>query len=94
MEPLLFPRVKKYFKELGETTDVKYVDPTYMIRANASYGILCTVLGLNVVHGAFAGCSGITVGICNTHYVYFPIPEVILLEGQQSRNCSPCRCPP
>ncbi|KAI9100914.1 hypothetical protein K1719_024038 [Acacia pycnantha] len=29
------------------------------------------------VHGAFAGFSGITVGICNTHYAYLPIPEVI-----------------
>lgn len=29
------------------------------------------------VHGAFAGYSGITVGVCNTHYVYLPIPEVI-----------------
>lgn len=29
------------------------------------------------VHGAFAGFSGITVGLCNTHYAYFPIPEVI-----------------
>lgn len=46
-------------------------------RANASDGILCTVLGQNAVHGAFAGYSGITVGICNTHYVYFPILEVI-----------------
>ncbi|XP_010272943.1 PREDICTED: ATP-dependent 6-phosphofructokinase 5, chloroplastic-like isoform X1 [Nelumbo nucifera] len=28
------------------------------------------------VHGAFAGYSGITVGICNTLYVYLPIPEI------------------
>ncbi|XP_071913852.1 ATP-dependent 6-phosphofructokinase 5, chloroplastic-like isoform X1 [Coffea arabica] len=72
--------IKKYFKEMGAPADVKYIDPTYMIRAcraNASDGILCTVLGQNAVHGAFAGYSGITVGICNTHYVYFPIPEVI-----------------
>ncbi|KAK4411714.1 ATP-dependent 6-phosphofructokinase, chloroplastic [Sesamum angolense] len=90
---------KKFFKETGFPADVKYIDPTYMIRAgraNASDGILCTVLGQNAslqqgypgnvhsiypmfwqVHGAFAGYSGITVGICNTHYVYFPIPEVI-----------------
>ncbi|KAL6577841.1 ATP-dependent 6-phosphofructokinase 5, chloroplastic [Orobanche minor] len=71
---------KKFFKEIGFPADVKYIDPTYMIRAcraNASDGILCTVLGQNAVHGAFAGYSGITVGICNTHYVYFPIPEVI-----------------
>nr|GME10558.1 ATP-dependent 6-phosphofructokinase 5, chloroplastic-like [Ipomoea batatas]GME16659.1 ATP-dependent 6-phosphofructokinase 5, chloroplastic-like [Ipomoea batatas] len=73
-------QVKKYFREIGVPADVKYIDPTYMIRAcraNASDGILCTVLGQNAVHGAFAGYSGITVGICNTHYVYFPIPEVI-----------------
>ncbi|KAH1264282.1 hypothetical protein AAZX31_01G024200 [Glycine max] len=71
---------KKYFKEIGVHADVKYIDPTYMIRAcraNASDGILCTVLGQNAVHGAFAGFSGITVGSCNTHYAYFPIPEVI-----------------
>ncbi|XP_031498832.1 ATP-dependent 6-phosphofructokinase 5, chloroplastic [Nymphaea colorata] len=73
-------KTKKYFKEVGVPVDVKYIDPTYMIRAcraNASDGILCTVLGQNAVHGAFAGFSGITVGICNTHYVYLPIPEVI-----------------
>ncbi|XP_047148529.1 ATP-dependent 6-phosphofructokinase 5, chloroplastic-like [Vigna umbellata] len=46
-------------------------------RANASDGIFCTVLAQNAVHGAFAGYSGITVGACNTHYAYFPIPEVI-----------------
>ncbi|XP_024005085.1 ATP-dependent 6-phosphofructokinase 5, chloroplastic isoform X2 [Eutrema salsugineum] len=73
-------KTKKYFKEIGTSADVKYIDPTYMIRAvraNASDGILCTVLGQNAVHGAFAGYSGITVGIINTHYAYLPIPEVI-----------------
>ncbi|KAI4314405.1 hypothetical protein L6164_027318 [Bauhinia variegata] len=71
---------RKYFKEIGIHADVKYIDPTYMIRAcraNASDAILCTVLGQNAVHGAFAGFSGITVGIINTHYAYLPIPQVI-----------------
>ncbi|KAH0865836.1 hypothetical protein HID58_083047 [Brassica napus] len=71
---------KKYFKEVSMPVDVKYIDPTYMIRAvraNASDGILCTVLGQNAVHGAFAGYSGITVGIINTHYAYLPIPEIV-----------------
>ncbi|KAM0949049.1 putative 6-phosphofructokinase [Dioscorea sansibarensis] len=80
---------KKYFKNIGMPADVKYIDPTYMIRAcraNASDGILCTVLGQNAVHGAFAGYSGITVGICNTHYVYFPIPEVISHPRQVDPN--------
>ena len=29
------------------------------------------------MHGAFAGYTGITVGLVNTHYVYLPIPVVI-----------------
>ncbi|KAH7656326.1 6-phosphofructokinase protein [Dioscorea alata] len=73
-------KIKKHFKDIGVHADVKYIDPTYMVRAvraNASDAILCTVLGQNAVHGAFAGFSGITTGICNTHYVYLPIPEVI-----------------
>ncbi|PIA62658.1 hypothetical protein AQUCO_00200579v1 [Aquilegia coerulea] len=73
-------KIKTHFKGIGVHADVKYIDPTYMIRAiraNASDAILCTVLGQNAVHGAFAGFSGITVGLCNTHYVYLPIPEVI-----------------
>lgn len=72
--------IKCYFKGKGIHADVKYIDPTYMVRsvrANASDAILCTVLGQNAVHGAFAGFSGITVGICNAHYVYLPITEVI-----------------
>uniref|UniRef100_A0A0R0L0W7 Phosphofructokinase domain-containing protein n=1 Tax=Glycine max TaxID=3847 RepID=A0A0R0L0W7_SOYBN len=77
---VLVSKYEKYFKEIGVHADVKYIDPTYMIRAcraNAADEILCTVLGQNAVHGAFAGFSGITVSTCNTHYAYFPIPEVI-----------------
>ncbi|RZC69911.1 hypothetical protein C5167_033542 [Papaver somniferum] len=73
-------QIRKHFKEIDVHADIKYIDPTYMIRAcraNASDAILCTVLGQNAVHGAFAGYSGITVLICNSHYVYLPIPEVI-----------------
>lgn len=45
-------QTKKFFKEIVVPADVKYIDPTYMIRAvraNASDGILCTVLGQNAV---------------------------------------------
>ncbi|RWW75507.1 hypothetical protein BHE74_00016467 [Ensete ventricosum] len=94
----MFLQIKRHFKDVGIPADVKYIDPTYMIRAcraNASDAILCTVLGQNAVsscistpligiclvnlgvHGAFAGFSGITTGICNTHFVYFPVTEVI-----------------
>jgi hypothetical protein len=41
-----------HFKGIGVHADVKYIDPTYMVRAcraNASDAILCTVLGQNAV---------------------------------------------
>ena len=35
------------------------------------------ILAHNAVHAAFAGYTGVTVGLVNTHYVYLPIPVVI-----------------
>ncbi len=60
--------------------DIKYIDPTYMIRAiptTTNDRIYCKVLGQGAVHGAFAGFTGCTVGLVNTHYVYLPIPVII-----------------
>jgi 6-phosphofructokinase 1 len=60
--------------------DIKYIDPTYMVRArqtNASDAIYCSILGQNAVHAAFAGLTGVTVGLCNGHYVYLPVPPLI-----------------
>ncbi|KAG2643419.1 hypothetical protein PVAP13_2KG032700 [Panicum virgatum] len=82
-------KIKKHFKDIGVPADLKYIDPTYMVRAcraNASDAILCTVLGQNAVHEAFAGFSGITSGVCNTHYVYLPIPEVITAPKHVNPN--------
>ena len=39
------------------------------------------VLGQGAVHGAFAGYTGFTVGLVNTHYVYLPIPVIIQVRG-------------
>lgn len=61
-------QIKKYFKEVGIHADVKYIDPTYMIRAiraNASDGILCTVLGQNAVSHTLSLCQ-FFIYFCNT----------------------------
>ena len=50
----LMKRVRKHFKDKDISADVKYIDPTYMIRAcraNASDSIVCAVLGQNAVSG-------------------------------------------
>ncbi|MEW5297418.1 MAG: hypothetical protein WDW36_000628 [Sanguina aurantia] len=68
--------MKSYYKD----ADIKYIDPTYMIRAiptTSNDRIYCKVLAHNAVHAAFGGFTGLTVGLVNTHYVLLPIPVVI-----------------
>lgn len=51
------PQIKSHFKDIGVHSDVKYIDPTYMlraVRANASDAILCTLLGQNAVRYHFS----------------------------------------
>jgi 6-phosphofructokinase 1 len=65
---------------MDKDIDIKYIDPTYMIRAIPTISgdrIYCKILAHNAVHAAFAGYTGITVGLVNTHYVYLPIPVII-----------------
>ena len=50
-----------------------------MIRAvetNPSDKMYCQVLAQGAVHGAFAGFTGITVGVVNNHAAYLPIDLV------------------
>lgn len=70
--------VKKIKK--GLNADVKYIDPTYMVRgvaANAHDKVYCNVLGQNAAHAAMAGFTGCSVVLVNTHYAYLPIPMLI-----------------
>jgi len=68
--------VKREFRD----ADVKYIDPSYIIRSvptGSNDRIYCKILAHNAVHGAFAGFTGSTVGLVNTHYCYLPIPVII-----------------
>jgi 6-phosphofructokinase 1 len=37
----------------------------------------CMQLGQNAVHGAMAGFTGFSVGLCNNRMVFLPIPELV-----------------
>lgn len=73
----LFLQTKKFFKGIGNPADVKYIDPTYMIRAcraNASDAILCTVLGQNAVSPCLPVYQGILLSLTKSivlHLYYF-----------------------
>merc|ERR1711988_708106 len=73
-------QVNKYFEKMGEKATVKFIDPSYMIRsvpANASDRLYCMQLAQNAVHGAMAGFTGFSVGLCNNKMVFLPIPELV-----------------
>ncbi|KAF5943502.1 hypothetical protein HYC85_017579 [Camellia sinensis] len=62
-----------------ELFTVKYIDPTYMIRAvhaNATDNIYCTLLAHSAIHGIMAGYTGFVPGPINGNYAYIPVEEV------------------
>eukprot|EP00741_Cyanophora_paradoxa_P000885 tig00000448_g855.t1 len=75
----LAERIKAHYDAAGEESNVKYVDPTYMIRsvkANASDALYCSLLAQNAVHGTFAGFTGFSAGRVNHKQVYLPIQSI------------------
>ena len=84
--------LKAHFQQPGrEKVDLKYIDPSYMIRSvetNTADKIFCIQLAQGAVHAAFAGFTGITVGVVNNHTAYLPIglvvsaPRVVDPEGK------------
>ncbi|XP_042518839.1 ATP-dependent 6-phosphofructokinase 2-like [Macadamia integrifolia] len=62
-----------------ELFTVKYIDPTYMIRAvpaNATDNLYCTLLAHSAIHGIMAGYTGFVAGPINGIYAYIPVVEV------------------
>ncbi|KAF5731044.1 Phosphofructokinase 4 [Tripterygium wilfordii] len=76
----LSQKIKDHFTKVQKmAVNMKYIDPTYMIRAipsNASDNIYCTLLAHSAVHGAMAGYTGFTVGPVNCKHAYIPIARV------------------
>ncbi|XP_024022456.1 ATP-dependent 6-phosphofructokinase 3 [Morus notabilis] len=72
----LAQKIKEHFsKKQKMTINLKYIDPTYMIRAvpgNASDNVYCTLLAHSAIHGAMAGYTGFTVGPVNGRHAYIP----------------------
>lgn len=81
----LTQKVKDHFTKVKKMEiNMKYIDPTYMIRAipsNASDNIYCSLLAQSAVHGAMAGYTGFTVGPVNSRRAYIPIAR-----GTEAQN--------
>ncbi|KAJ4957442.1 hypothetical protein NE237_024553 [Protea cynaroides] len=73
-------KIKEHFKKRQKMPiNLKYIDPTYMIRAipsNASDNVYCTLLAHSAIHGAMAGYTGFTVGPVNGRHAFIPFHRV------------------
>ncbi|MFW6114305.1 MAG: ATP-dependent 6-phosphofructokinase [bacterium] len=77
---LLQDRIKKHFSAREIPLTLKYLDPSYLIRAipaNAWDMYLSDQLARHAVHAAMAGKTDTLVGSWDSHFVYLPIRTVI-----------------
>ncbi len=78
-------RVADFFKEGSLEVNIKYIDPSYIIRstpANPVDAIYCGRLGSNAVHAAMTGRTACIVGMINNRLVHVPIAVTT-----SRRNC-------
>jgi 6-phosphofructokinase 1 len=68
--------IKGHFSGGGMECNLKYIDPSYIIRsqpANPHDSALCLLLGQNAVHAGMSGRSNMVVGIWNHQFTHVPI---------------------
>ncbi|MDR2302325.1 MAG: ATP-dependent 6-phosphofructokinase [Deltaproteobacteria bacterium] len=76
----LADEIKNYFKQIKQELNLKYIDPSYIIRsapANSSDQVFCSFLGQKAVHAAMAGKTDILIGQWNDHFVHVPIAMAV-----------------
>ena len=77
--PFLKKSIETHFKEIGREVNIKYIDPSYVIRsvpASPQDAIYCLRLAQNAVHAAMAGKTNMVVGRWHGHYVNLPMNVV------------------
>jgi 6-phosphofructokinase 1 len=81
-------QITSFFKERRYECNLKYIDPSYIIRsvpANAQDNVYCNQLAQHAVHAAMAGKTSVLVGRWHGAFVHLPIP----LATQGRRKVDP-----
>ena len=69
-------KIIDYFKKNNIPVNVKYIDPSYIIRsvpANANDSLFCNDLGRSAVHAAMAGKTDMVVGLWHNMLTHVPL---------------------
>jgi len=74
-------KISKHFEEKGIEVNIKYIDPSYMIRsvvANAEDAVYCGFLAEHAVHAAMSGRTRLVIGKWNDTFINLPMDIVSL----------------
>ena len=81
----LSEQIQRHFAELKSEINLKYIDPSYIIRsqpANSNDRIFCGFLGQHAVHAGMAGKTNMLVSFWNNEYVHLPIHTAVSKRKQ------------
>jgi 6-phosphofructokinase 1 len=73
-------KIEAYFKEVGAEVNIKYIDPSYIIRsvpAIPNDSVFCGFLGQMAAHAGMAGKTDMLVGLWNNMFTHIPIAPAI-----------------
>jgi 6-phosphofructokinase 1 len=73
-------KIQEYFKKTEMTVNLKYIDPSYIIRsavAAPTDSLYCSRLGNNAVHAAMAGKTRIVISQVHNNFVHIPIEMAV-----------------
>lgn len=72
-------KINEYFKNKDIKVNIKYIDPSYMIRglpANINDSAFAGILAQSAVHAGMSGRTGLVIGRWNTEFTHVPIRVV------------------
>lgn len=78
--PFMKKKIEDYFQSRRVEINLKYIDPSYMIRSSPAVptdSIYCALLGQYAVHAGMSGKTDLIVGQWNNIYVHIPIEMAI-----------------
>lgn len=81
----LHEQICAYFQKVGLEVNLKYIDPSYIIRsvpANSQDARLCDRFARHAVHAAMAGKTDLMIGDWYSVFVHVPIPAAIASRKQ------------
>ena len=73
-------KIKEHFDKVGKEVNIKYFDPSYMVRSIPAKGtdaIFCFQLAESAVHAGMAGKTDMVVGSMNEQFSHVPIEYAV-----------------